>query len=218
MLRFSTALAAAVILSTTATAEPRFVASDVRGAKAPGAGRVMISNDRSSITAWKFDGDIRKALVSMRSAPVRTGRSDAAVYSRDARAAVPADYAAIVHEASRAHGVDARLIAAVVGQESAWNPRAASPVGALGLMQLMPATGRYLGVRNFFDPRENIFAGTRYLRTLLDTFSGDLELVLAAYNAGPGAVARHRGIPPYRETRNYVTKVKASYERARAGA
>lgn len=140
------------------------------------------------------------------------------MYSRDARAAVPADYAAIVHEASRAHGVDARLIAAVVGQESAWNPRAASPVGALGLMQLMPATGRYLGVRNFFDPRENIFAGTRYLRTLLDTFSGDLELVLAAYNAGPGAVARHRGIPPYRETRNYVTKVKASYERARAGA
>ena len=216
MLKLPAALAAALILTPIAVAQPRFVASDVRGGNAVRTGRVMISNDRSSITAWKFDGNIRQALMSIQSAPVRAGRADAALFTREARAAVPPRFSAIVQEASRAHGVDARLIAAVVGQESAWNPAAVSPVGARGLMQLMPATGRYLGVRDFFNPRENIFAGTRYLRTLLDTFDGDLELVLAAYNAGPGAVATHRGIPPYRETRNYVAKVKSSYERARS--
>jgi soluble lytic murein transglycosylase-like protein len=78
----------------------------------------------------------------------------------------------------------------------------------------MPATAEYLGVRNVFDARENIFGGTRYLRTLLDTFGGDLDLALAAYNAGPGAVAKYRGVPPYRETQEYVAAVKATYERS----
>jgi len=86
-------------------------------------------------------------------------------------------------------------------------------------MQLMPATARFLGVTNVFDARENIFGGTRYLRTLLDTFGGDLDLALAAYNAGPGAVEKYRGVPPYRETREYVAAVRASYEKAlRTGA
>ena len=81
-------------------------------------------------------------------------------------------------------------------------------------MQLMPATAKYLGVTNIFDPRENIFAGARYLRTLLDTFHGDLDLAVAAYNAGPGAVAKYKGVPPYRETQAYVAAVRANYEQS----
>jgi len=83
-------------------------------------------------------------------------------------------------------------------------------------MQLMPATARRLGVLDSFDARQNIFGGTRYLRTLLDTFGGDLDLTLAAYNAGPGAVEKYRGVPPYRETRAYVAAVRATYEHSLA--
>jgi soluble lytic murein transglycosylase-like protein len=209
----SAAFLAAMLLAASAHAGTRFVAADVPAAKLRTAGRVTISNDGTSITAWHFDGNIREALHSLRSIPVRAV-PDSEVFKPGARVSVPAGYGAIIDEASRAHGVDARLIAAVVRQESSWNPRAVSPVGAQGLMQLMPATARYLGVNNAFDARENVMAGTRYLRTLLETFNGDVSLALAAYNAGPGAVARHRGIPPYRETRNYVAKItKAYYER-----
>ena len=83
-------------------------------------------------------------------------------------------------------------------------------------MQLMPATARFVGVTDVFDARQNIFGGTRYLRTLLDTFDGDLDLTLAAYNAGPGAVQKYKGIPPYRETRAYVKAVRATYEASMA--
>ena len=81
-------------------------------------------------------------------------------------------------------------------------------------MQLMPATARYLGINNIFDARENILGGAKYLRALLDTFHGDLNLTLAAYNAGPGAVQKYNGVPPFRETRNYIASIRASYERA----
>lgn len=94
------------------------------------------------------------------------------------------------------------------------NPRAVSRVGAQGLMQLMPATAAFLGITDSFDPRQNVFAGTRYLRTLLDTFRGDLDLTLAAYNAGPGAVQKYRGVPPYRETKAYIASVRTEYERS----
>lgn len=126
-------------------------------------------------------------------------------------AAVPAEYTHIVATASQAHGVDARLIAAVALQESRWNPRLVSTAGASGVMQLMPETARLLGVSDVFDVRQNIAGGTAYLRKLLDHYDGNLDLTLAAYNAGPTAVARYQGIPPYAETRAYVATVKATY-------
>lgn len=114
--------------------------------------------------------------------------------------------AAHVRSAAARHGVPESLVAAVISVESEFNPRAVSPRGALGLMQLMPGTAALLGVRNAFDPRENIEGGAKHLRDLLDRFS-DTHLALAAYNAGAQAVVRHGGVPPYPETRAFVARV-----------
>jgi soluble lytic murein transglycosylase-like protein len=114
-------------------------------------------------------------------------------------------YDALIDSASAQHGVDATLVRAVIQVESAYQPRARSPKGAMGLMQLMPATARQYGVRDVYDARANIDAGTRHLKSLLDRFP--LNLALAAYNAGEGAVQRFGGIPPYPETRTYVARI-----------
>jgi soluble lytic murein transglycosylase-like protein len=114
----------------------------------------------------------------------------------------------IIEEAAAAHGVSAHLVRAVVEAESGFNPWAVSPAGAQGLMQLMPDTATLMGVSDPLDPRQNVFGGAKYLSQLLDRFDGNVALALAGYNAGPTKVARLRGIPPYRETRGYVTKIR----------
>jgi soluble lytic murein transglycosylase-like protein len=117
-------------------------------------------------------------------------------------------YEPLVVEYSNQHSLRPELVRAVIQVESGYNPRALSPKGAMGLMQLMPETARMLGVQRPYDPEQNIRGGTRYLRLLLDKYEGNEELALAAYNAGSGAVDRHgKRIPPYRETRDYVRKV-----------
>jgi len=121
--------------------------------------------------------------------------------------------AELVEAFAAEHGVDSALIKAVIQVESNFNPRAVSRKGAQGLMQLMPSTIWRLSVGDAFDPHENIGAGVRYLRQLLDQFQGDLTLALAAYNAGENAVLRYKGVPPYRETQEYVKKVKSLYYR-----
>jgi hypothetical protein len=114
-----------------------------------------------------------------------------------------------VEAASRLHQVGADLVKAVIAVESEFDQWAVSSKGAQGLMQLMPATARRFGVTDPFDARQNIFAGAKYLRILLDQFRGDVALALAAYNAGENSVVRYRGVPPYRETRGYIDKVQA---------
>lgn len=118
-------------------------------------------------------------------------------------------YDDIIEEAAAKFQIDSDLIHAVIQAESSFNALAESPVGAQGLMQLMPVVQEELGVRNPFDPRENVMAGAAYLKRLLDRHDGDISLALASYNAGPGNVDRYRGVPPFRETRNYVKKIKA---------
>jgi soluble lytic murein transglycosylase-like protein len=121
----------------------------------------------------------------------------------------------VIDNAARTHGVDPRLVHAVIRAESGYNDRAQSNKGALGLMQLIPATAERMGVKNPFDPVENIFGGTRYLSQLIRMFNGNIELALAGYNAGENAVIRHGNqIPPFAETQAYVPKVMAFYRSA----
>ncbi len=125
----------------------------------------------------------------------------------------PATVDDFIKAASEKHRIDRALIESVIHAESRFNPNAVSPKGAQGLMQLMPATATELGVNNAFDPRSNVEAGTRYLQQLLIQYNGDLAKALAAYNAGPHRVQQYNGIPPYRETQNYVSKVITEFNR-----
>jgi len=146
----------------------------------------VIRNESSKSRAWR---------LSARLMPIPTRRM-----------------AELVERMASEGDLDPRLVQAVMQVESGYNPRAYSNKGAIGLMQLMPATARELAVGDPWDPEQNVRGGVAYLKRMLDLFSGDLDFALAAYNAGPNAVLEHAGIPPYAETRAYVRKIRCIYD------
>jgi soluble lytic murein transglycosylase-like protein len=155
-------------------------------------------------------------------ASAATRRAGASSSANAVRANAPArpskeELERLVHDIAERHKLDPVLVKAVIEAESNWNPDAISHKGAQGLMQLVPGTAGDLGVKNVFDPEQNIEAGVRHLRMLLEKYDGDLDKALAAYNAGAGAVDRAGGVPNYRETRNYVRRITDNYFRPSSG-
>jgi soluble lytic murein transglycosylase-like protein len=164
----------------------------------------LVSTDGLRTPAWMFDN----RLLSSGALPLRQSAS----IDYQSLAQRIEQWDELISRAADANGVDRNLIAAVIAQESGGNQYAVSRAGAKGLMQLMDMTARSMGVSSSFNPEQNIRGGTQYLRGLLDKFNGNEQLALASYNAGPGAVEKYRGIPPYRETQDYVRSVLALRE------
>jgi soluble lytic murein transglycosylase-like protein len=179
-------------------------------------------NERQLLRTWhrqaeSTDAASRRSAIAPRSAPQIRRITDHAIPQSKNWRLVPVSgamagrrdrYAPLISAAAMRHGVDPNLVHAVIRAESAYRPRAKSHAGACGLMQLMPGTAKRFGVRDIWDPEQNIEGGVAYLRVLQDLFDGNIRLALAAYNAGEGAVAKYGNrIPPYRETKTYVRRV-----------
>lgn len=182
---------------------------------------VLRNGQRLNVTGYQLVGDTYKLQVpggvaEISAAEVVAIEPEEVFTSPPAPAPTTAPYSELIRGAAARYGVDAELIASVIAAESNFDPKAVSRRNARGLMQLLPETAKRLGVKNVFDPRENIEAGTRYLRDLLLRYQNNLALALAAYNAGPVRVRQYGRIPPYRETITYVRRIQKEYSRRKS--
>jgi soluble lytic murein transglycosylase-like protein len=174
---------------------------------------VLRSGTRLHVTGYELYGDRVRLAVSGGTVEIAASELIDVEPEDQFPAPPPADvdfgvrYANLIHASARKHGVDEKLIAGVIAAESNFDPKAVSRKRALGLMQLLPETAARYSVANVFDPAQNIEAGTHYLKDLLARYSGNLRFALAAYNAGPEMVDRYGGVPPFRETQNYVKRI-----------
>jgi len=177
---------------------------------------VLKNGQRLVVTGYQLVGDTYKLQLSSGSAEVPAAEvvaiePEEIFHSTPKPALADIPYGSFISSAAQNHGVDADLIVSVITAESKFNPKAISRKNARGLMQLLPGTATRLGVRNIFDPQENIEAGAKYLRELLDRYDNNLILTLAAYNAGPQRIDQFKTVPPYRETISYVRRVQKTY-------
>jgi soluble lytic murein transglycosylase-like protein len=202
---------AAVLLSLGLLAAPALRAEYV----------VLRSGQRLKVTGYQVVGD--KYRLQMGGGTVEIAAEDVVAIEPEevftplpAQPVVKAPYRELVEAAAARYKVDADLITSVIAVESNFDPKALSPKNARGLMQLLPETAERLGVQNVYDPKENIEAGTRYLRELLQRYNNDLALALAAYNAGPERVQQYGRVPPFAETLSYVRRVKRTYEKSKS--
>ncbi len=197
-----------ILISANAWAAPIYVYREADGTK-----RFTTQKPPSSFNAEVYSASGK--FSRYKGNGVRYSYSPASAYNYSkVRAVNNKKFDQIIADASEKHGLSTNLIKAVIHAESGFNPHAVSPKGALGLMQLMPFNLRTYGVKDPYSPEQNINGGTKMLSKLLNRYSGNLSLALAAYNAGEGAVQKYRGVPPYAETVNYVKKVmrlKAMY-------
>jgi soluble lytic murein transglycosylase-like protein len=175
---------------------------------------VLRSGLRLHITGYETSGDrvrltVDGGLIEVPADAILSVEREDVFPARPADPPPTGPFGNLIRAAAEKHGVDEKLIEHVIAVESNFNPRATSRKQALGLMQLLPRTAARFSVANAFDPAQNIDAGTRYLKELLDRYSGNLPLALAAYNAGPEMVERYRGVPPFPETQKYVRQITA---------
>jgi soluble lytic murein transglycosylase-like protein len=182
---------------------------------------VLRSGQRLTVTSYQLNGD--KYRLQMAGGSVEIAAEEVvAIEPEEVFTPVPATpalkppYRELVEAAAARYNVDADLIKSVIAVESNFDPKAVSPKKARGLMQLLPETAARLGVRNIEDPQENIDAGTRYLRELLEKYNNNLALALAAYNAGPERIQRYGRVPPFAETISYVRRVRRNYENSKS--
>ncbi len=183
----------------------------------PGTARsVPVGTVRAAPVGTARPASFAGALAAAQRGPVGARSAAPATSAAPGALNLPGNVGGIVAQAAQRYGVDPALIAGVIETESNFNPNAVSPAGARGLMQLMPGTARGLGVADSSDPLQNVMGGAKLLGQLLDKYGGDVTKALAAYNAGPGAVDKYGGIPPYPETQRYVPKVLAATERYRS--